>query len=70
MAAFLKRIHRRASEHQTVINNLIASSDCWASRSDLCSLAAGIYSRNIKKARLQSDSNINISKEIITHEVI
>ena len=55
MAAFFKRIHRRASEHQKVINNLIASSDCWASRSDLCSITARISARDIKKARRQTD---------------
>lgn len=49
MAAFFKQIHRPASDHQKVINNLIANSDCWASRSDLCSLTTGISSRNIKK---------------------
>lgn len=68
MAAFFKRIHRRASDHQKVINNLIISSDCWASRSNLCSIAAGVSARNIKKARLQSDSNITYLRRIITHE--
>ena len=62
MAAFFKHLHRRASDHQKVINNLIASSDCWASRSDLCSITTGISSRNIKKVRRQTDSK-NISKE-------
>lgn len=67
MAAFIKHIYRRKSDHQEVINNLITSSNCWASRSDLCSRLARNSTRNIKKARRQSDSNINISKEIITH---
>lgn len=68
MAAFFKRIHRRASDHQKVINNLIASSDCWASRSDLCSLTTGISARNIKKSPTAIGLKIKHSKEIITHE--
>lgn len=55
MATFFKHIHRRASEHQKVINNLITSSDCWASRSDLCSLTTGISARDVKKARRETD---------------
>lgn len=31
MAALFKHIHRHRTEKQKLINNLIASSDCWSS---------------------------------------
>lgn len=49
MAAIFKKLHRHATDHQKVISNLIANSDCWSNRSDLCSRFTRISTRNIKK---------------------
>ncbi|WP_294891441.1 hypothetical protein [uncultured Lactobacillus sp.] len=35
MAALFRQLHRHRTDKQKVINNLIASSDCWASIRDL-----------------------------------
>ena len=58
MATFFSNIHRCKTEHQKVTDNLIITSHCWAGINDLSAIAAGIDSRNIKRARRQSDSNL------------
>ena len=35
MAAHFRQLHRHRTDKQKVINNLIASSDCWSSIRDL-----------------------------------
>jgi hypothetical protein len=56
MATFFGQLHRRKTEHQKVTDNLVITSHCWASINDLATIATGINSRNIKRARRQSDS--------------
>lgn len=58
MGKLFKQIHRPRATHQAVINNLVIASHCWAGINDLAVSATGIDSRNIKRARRQSDSNL------------
>ncbi|RMC24455.1 hypothetical protein F5ESL0245_04590 [Lactobacillus sp. ESL0245] len=56
MGKLFKNLHRPRTTHQDVTDNLIITSHCWAGINDLSAIAAGIDSRNIKRARRQSDS--------------
>ena len=58
MAAFFKHIYRHRTDKQKVINNLIASSNCWTGISDLHPKFTALSVRDNlthKKARRQSD---------------
>lgn len=58
MAAFFRQLHRHRTDKQKVINNLIASSNCWAGINDLHPKSAALSARDDlthKKARRLSD---------------
>lgn len=56
MGKLFKHLHRHRATHQAVTDNLIITSNCWASINDLSAIATGKNTWNIKKARRQSDS--------------
>ena len=59
MAVLFKRIHRHRTEKQKLADALINSSNCWTGINDHRFRYARTITRNIKKARRQSDFLIN-----------
>lgn len=55
MAKLFKRIHRYRTEKQKLSDALINSSNCWTGINDHRFRYARAFTRNIKKARRQSD---------------
>ncbi|RMC46580.1 hypothetical protein F5ESL0230_04800 [Lactobacillus sp. ESL0230] len=56
MGKLFKNLHRPRTTHQDVTDNLIITSNSWFGRNDLHIDPTRKTSRNIKRARRQSDS--------------
>ncbi|QHJ85786.1 MAG: hypothetical protein [Caudoviricetes sp.] len=57
MAARIKKLHRHRTEKQKLADALINSSNSWVGINDYRFKPARTITRNIKKARRQSDLN-------------
>lgn len=67
MAAHIIRRFRHVSEKQKIVNRLIASSNCWASISDLCPKYTALSARdNLKQEEIVMKLTIVGSPEEIS----